>query len=75
VPDYRKLLRCNVLVLHKAKGASGDNPSRLYKLCGKYAAFHTGGQHFCAVHKQSMWTHADDGNIFKITSDIVACST
>jgi hypothetical protein len=49
VSDCRKLLRCNVLVLHKAKGAPGDNPSRLHKLCGKYAAFHTGGRHFCDV--------------------------
>jgi hypothetical protein len=53
VSDYRKLLRCNVLVLHKTKGASGDGPSRLYKLCGKGAAYHTGGQHFCAVHSSS----------------------
>jgi hypothetical protein len=51
VSEYRKLLRCSVLVLHRTKGAPGDNPSRLHKLCGKDVAFHTGGQHFCAVHK------------------------
>jgi hypothetical protein len=65
--EYRKLLRCNVLVLHRTKGASDDNPSRLYKLCGKEAAFHIGGQHFCAVHKQSMRTHADDTARFTIS--------
>jgi hypothetical protein len=58
VSDYRKLLRCNVLVLHRTKGAAGDSPSGLHKLCGKGPAFHSGGQHFCSVHKQSMWTHA-----------------
>jgi hypothetical protein len=34
---------------------------------------HTGGQHFCGVHKQSMRTHAGDGKIFKTTSDIAVC--
>jgi hypothetical protein len=75
VSEYRTLCRCNLLVLHRAKGASGESPSMLYKLCGKEAACHTGGQHFFAVHKQSMRTHADDGKIFKTTSDVVACST
>ena len=34
---------------------------------------HTGGQHFCGVHKKSMRTHAGDGKIFKTTSDIAVC--
>jgi hypothetical protein len=42
--------------------------------CGKYAAFHTGGQHFCAVHNQSMRAHAGGGKIIKTTSGVVACS-
>jgi hypothetical protein len=58
---YRTLLRCNALVLHRTKGASGDSPSRLQKLCGRESAYHAGGQHFCSVHKQSMRTHATGG--------------
>jgi hypothetical protein len=33
------------------------------------------GQHFCSVHKQSLRTHLHDGKIFKLTSDVVACSS
>ena len=34
---YRPLKRCNLLVLHRAKGASVETPSMLHKLCGKVA--------------------------------------
>jgi hypothetical protein len=71
--SYRTLKRCNLLVLHRAKGGSDETPSELHELCGKVAAYHTGGQNFCSVHKQSMRTHADDGKIFKTTSDIAVC--
>jgi hypothetical protein len=50
----RPLKRCNLLALHRAKGASDEAPSKLHKLCGKVATHHTGGQNFCSVHKQSM---------------------
>jgi hypothetical protein len=46
----------------------------LHKLCGRVSTHqHPGGQHFCGVHKQPMRTHADGGNISKITSDIAVC--
>jgi hypothetical protein len=70
---YRTFKRCNLLVLHRAKGASDDTPSRLHKLCGKVGTHHTSGQNFCSVHKHSMRAHADDGKIFKTTSDIAVC--
>ena len=57
--------RCNLLVRHKTKGGSDETPSLLHKLCGKMASFHSGGQHFCSVHKQSMRTHADGGKILR----------
>jgi hypothetical protein len=65
--DYRKLLRYNVLVLHRANGAAEDSPSQLYELWGKVSNHHTGVQHFCSVHKQSLRTHTNGGKIFKIT--------
>jgi hypothetical protein len=74
--SYSPLKRCNLLVLHQAKGASAETPSNLYKLCGRMVrtgTHHTGGQNFCGVHKHSMRTHADDGKIYKIVSDVVAC--
>jgi hypothetical protein len=37
---YRPLKRCNLLVLHRAKGASDEAPSELHKLCGKAATHH-----------------------------------
>jgi hypothetical protein len=72
---YHTFNRCNLLVLHCAKGEGGsvETPSLLHKLCGKVAAYHSGGQNFCSVHKQSMRAHADGGKIFKTTSDIVVC--
>ena len=70
---YRTFNRCNLLVLRRAKGASVETPYLLHELCGKVAAYHSGGQNFCGVHQQSMSTHAGDGKIFKITSDIVVC--
>jgi hypothetical protein len=43
VSEYCKLLWRSVLVLHKTKGAtrgaSGDSPSRLHKLCGNDGGF------------------------------------
>ena len=71
---YRTFKRCYVLVKHQAKGSSEETPSLLHKLCGKVAAFHTGGQNFCSVHKQSMRAHTGDGMIFLNTSDIAVCS-
>ena len=70
--SYRTFGRCNLLVLHQAKGGSEETPSMLHKLCGRMGTHHTGGQHFCGVHKQSMRTHADGGKISKTTSDIAA---
>jgi hypothetical protein len=70
---YRTFNRCNLLVLHRAKGGSDETPYLLHKLCGKVAADHSGGQNFCSVHKQSMRTHADGGKILKTTSDVAVC--
>ena len=70
---FRKLGRCTVLVRHNAKGASPDTPSSLYKLCSRIGTHHTGGFNFCGVHKLSLKTHPDDGKIYKIQSDVVAC--
>ena len=71
--SYSPLKRCNLLVLHQAKGASAETPSSLYKLCGRMGTHHAGGQNFCGVHKLSMKTHPDGGKIYKITLDVVAC--
>jgi hypothetical protein len=35
VSEYRTLWRCNLLDLHRAKGASGESPSLLHRLWGK----------------------------------------
>jgi hypothetical protein len=40
--SYSPLKRCNLLVLHQAKGASVETPSNLYKLCGRMGTHHTG---------------------------------
>ena len=41
--DYRKLLGCNVLVQHRAKGAAsgGGGTSELHRLCEKVSTHHT----------------------------------
>jgi hypothetical protein len=70
---YRTFNRCNLLALHRTKGGSDETPSLLHKLCGKVAAYHSGGQNFCSVPKQSMRTHTDGGKIFKTTSDVAVC--
>jgi hypothetical protein len=51
---YRTFKRCNLLVLHHAKGASTETPSALYTLCGRMGTHHTGGQNFCGVHSQAL---------------------
>ena len=73
--SYRTFGRCNLLVLHQAKGGSKETPSVLHRLCGRVSTYHSSGQHFCGVHKhrQSLRTHADGGKIFKITSDVAVC--
>ena len=71
---FRKLGRCTVLVRHNAKGASPDNPSSLHKLCSRVCTHQDGLYTFCGVHKLSLKTHPDDGKIYLIKSDVVACS-
>ena len=71
---FRKLGRCTVLVRHKAKGASPDSPSSLHKLCSRVCTHQDGLYTFCGVHKLSLKTHPDDGKIYLIKSDVVACS-
>jgi hypothetical protein len=71
--SHSPLKRCNLLVLHQAKGASAETPSKLYKLCGRMGTHHTGKQNFCGVHKHSMRAHADGGKMYKIVSDVAAC--
>jgi hypothetical protein len=38
--SYRTFKRCNLLVLHQAKGASEETPSMLHKLCGRRGTRH-----------------------------------
>ena len=52
--SYRTFRRCNLLVLHQAKGGSEETPSMLHKLCGRMGTHHTGGQNFCGVHSQAL---------------------
>jgi hypothetical protein len=52
--SYRTFGRCNLLVLHQAKGTSKETPSMLHKLCGRVSTHHSGGQHFCGVHIGSL---------------------
>ena len=70
---FRKLGRCTVLVRHNAKGASPDSPSSLHKLCSRVCTHQDGLYTFCGVHKLSLKTHPDDGKIYQIKSDVVAC--
>ena len=71
---FRKQGRCTVLVRHNAKGASPDSPSSLHKLCSRVCTHQDGLYTFCGVHKLSLKTHPDDGKIYLIKSDVVACS-
>jgi hypothetical protein len=72
--SYRTFGRCNLLVLHQAKEGSEETPS-FYAAQAVWQSEHPSfwwAAFLRRAYRQSMRTHADDGKIFEITSDMLA---